>query len=185
MPYRHILFATAAAALLALPAFASPYVDLVAGRSTADVDCSGTTACDKNSTALRATVGYAFTPHLAAEFSYADFGKLHASAVVPGVGGVDASARLRSAGLGVAGTLPLGDSWALGARLGVASNRSTVSGNGASETQTSTEPYVGISGRYALSKTVALGLALDHTRASYDGEKTDVVSLGLGLRLVF
>lgn len=182
--------ATLVAAFASAPAGAQGfYAELGGGRSRADVDCAGTTTCDRDGTFVRGLVGYAFSPNWAAELSLASLGRVEASAVVPGVGTVQTSAKLRSAGLGVAATLPFSESWALTGRLGVASNQTSVSGSAlgtsVSESERNTAAYAGIALGYALSKTTSLGLNLDRTEAEFGGEKFAVVSLGIGARWSF
>lgn len=186
-----ILGAVACAALLSTsPAIAqNGYVELGAGRSHADADCSGTTTCDRDGTAVRGVLGFELTPNWALEVALADLGRLKATAEVPGIGTAATTARLRSAGVGVAGTLPLGDAFAVTARLGVASNRTSVSASAAGasiqESETNTAAYAGAAVRYALSRRTALALTVDRTEAEYGGDKTPVVALGLSLRLSF
>ncbi len=178
------------AAVAASPAIAqTPYVELGVGRSHASVDCAGTTSCDRDGTAVRAIVGYEFAPQWAVEASVADLGRVRAAGNVPGVGNVQAKVSLRSVGLGVAGTLPLSDSWSFVGRLGVASNRTSISGTAlgqsASDSQRKTAATAGLALHYALSKTASVGLTLDRTEAEYDGEKAAVVAFGVGARWRF
>lgn len=191
MNMKHLLGAIAcAAATWGTPALAQNlYAELGAGLSKADVDCSGTTSCDRTGTSVRAILGYEFAPNWAIEASLADLGRVKASATVPLVGNVQTSARLRSVGLGVAGTLPLGEAIGLTGRLGVASNRTSISGsaNGrsVSDSETHTTPYVGVGLSYALSKQTSISLTLDRTRAEYGDEKIAVVAAGAGVRVRF
>jgi OmpA-OmpF porin, OOP family len=180
----------AAALLLALPAFAqTTYLDMSVGRSKANVDCAGTTSCEDTGTLARAAFGYTFAPNWAAELTLAQLGKLKAAGNVPGVGNVQATATLRSIGLGVAGTLPLNDAFALTARLGVASNKTSLSGSAAgvnaSDSDTHTAPYAGIGLNYALTSAISATLSASRTQVRYDGEKASVTSAGLGLQWRF
>jgi len=182
--------AIAAATLLALPAFAqSTYVDLAVGQSKVNIDCAGTTSCDDSGTLARAIVGYEFAPNWAAELTLAQLGKVKVAANVPPVGNVRVTAKLRSIGLGVAGTLPLNDAFAFTGRLGVASNKTSFSGSAAgisaTDSETNTVPYAGIGLSYALSKTLSASLSLDRTQAEYDGEKASVTSVGVGVKWRF
>ena len=119
----------------------------------------------------------------------ADFGRLEAEGTVPGVGTVQTRARLRSAGLGVATTLPLGSAFAMTGRLGVASYKTSVSGNAAgasaSDSETHTAAYVGAALSYAWSKSTSFSLTLDRAEAQYGGEKYAVVAAGLGVKVRF
>ena len=189
MQSKHLLLA-AATALLALPALAqNNYVEIGAGRSDASVDCAGTISCDNTDTYLRAIVGYSFTPTWAVELSLAHLGRIKASADMPGLGRVDASARLRSVGLGVAASWPVSDAVSFTARLGIASNRTSVSGSAAGQSTSDAEnnaaPYVGVALGYAFSPTWTASLTLDRTQAEFQGEKAAVVTAGLALRWKF
>ncbi len=187
-----LALSTAALALTGLTpqvVLAQPYVELGAGMSRADVDCAGTIRCDDTSAQARVTAGWSFGDSLAAEVTLAQIGKLSASAVVPMVGRVDADVRLRQAGIGVASRLPLTDTLALTARLGVASNQTRVSGTAGgmrtSDSQRNTAAYAGIGLSYALTPTVALGLNVEGTRVRYDGEDANVTMAGLSVRTRF
>lgn len=191
MQSKHLLLAaTVAAAFASAPAAAQGvYAELGAGGSRADVDCAGTTTCDREDRFVRGVLGYTFTPNWAAELSLADLGRVKASALVPGFGEVQTSIKLRSVGLGVAATLPLGESLALTGRFGVASNKTSVSGSAlgvsVSDSDRNTTAYAGMALRYALSKSTSVGLNLDRTEAEFDGEKAAVVTYGIAARYAF
>lgn len=188
---RHLLHAAAcAAALLAAPAFAQNlYAELGAGSSRASADCSGTSSCDRNGSFVRGIVGYQLTPHWAVELALADMGRIRATAPLPGVGSVQITAKLRSAGLGAAGTWPVTDKLSFTGRLGVASNQTSISGESAgtavSDSERNTALYAGLALHHAVSSTMSVGLTLDRTQAEYGGDQVAVAALGLGLRLLF
>jgi OmpA-OmpF porin, OOP family len=180
----------AATALLAIPALAqNAYFELGAGRSDASVDCTGTTSCDDSDSFVRAIAGYQFAPNWALEFSLAQLGRIKATAFVPGIGTVEASARLRSVGLGVAGSWPLADALSFTARLGVASNRTTISGSagglGGSDGENNAAPYAGLALGYAFTPAWTASLTLDRTQAEYQGDKATVSTAGVALRYRF
>lgn len=184
--------AAAAAALLLAGAQAqaqNSYLELGAGRSKVDVDCAGTTRCEDSATAARLTAGYAFTPNWAAELVLADLGRIEAAGNVAGVGNVEARARLRSVGVGIAGSWPLADALSFTARLGIASNRTRISGTAlgqsASDSESNSAAYGGLALNYAFAPAWSTSLTLDRTQAEYQGEKTDVTSVGLALRFRF
>ncbi len=182
--------ATLFAALSSTPAFAQGfYAELGAGRSRADANCAGTTTCDRDGSFVRGILGYAITANWAAELSLANLGRIEASGDVPGFGTVQTSAKLRSAGLGVAATLPFSDSWALTARFGVASNKTSVSasalGESVSDSERNTTAYAGLALGYALSNSTSVVVNVDRTQAEFAGEKLPVVAFGIGARLRF
>ena len=179
-----------AAAMSSAPVAAQNlYVEVGAGRSRASVDCTGTSACDRSGSFVRGILGYEFMPNWALEVSLADLGRVNASGSLAGGGTVQTSAKLRSAGIGVAGSLPLSDSFALIGRLGVASNKTSVRGTamGASvnDSERHTAAYVGMALNYALSQTSSVGLTVDRTQAEFDGSKSTVVAVGVGARFRF
>ncbi len=182
--------AIAAAAALSLPVFAqSLSIDVAVGQSKVDIDCAGTTRCDDSDTLARAILGYEFAPNWTAELTLAQLGKFSVAANVPPVGNVQVTGKVRSVGLGVAGVLPLNDSFAFTGRLGVASNKTSFSGSAAgisaTDSETHTAPYAGIGLSYALSKTVSASLNLDRTQVEYQGDKASVTSVGLGVKWRF
>jgi OmpA-OmpF porin, OOP family len=189
----HVLVPIAAALVAALSSTPTRaqgiYVELDAGRSRVHADCAGTTSCDRDGTFVRAALGYQLTPHWAVEIALADLGRIEAAAEVPVVGTVQTSARLRSAGLGVAATLPLSDTFSLTGRVGVASNKVTVSGSGAGaslrDSERHTTAMAGVALHYAWSKTTSLGLGVHRTEAEYGGTKNAVVAAGVGVRVGF
>jgi OOP family OmpA-OmpF porin len=180
----------ASVSFLALPAVAqTAYIDIAVGQSKVNVDCAGTTSCDDTGALARAIVGYGFAPSWAAELTLAQLGQLKAAGNVPGVGNVQATAKLRSIGLGVAGTWPLNDSFAFTGRLGVASNKTSLSGSvgafSATDSETNTAPYAGIGLSYALNKTVSASFTVERNQIEFDGEKASVTSVALGLKWHF
>jgi OOP family OmpA-OmpF porin len=191
MKTKPLLFAvTLAQAVSSSPAFAQGlYAEIGAGRSHARADCAGTSQCDRNGAFVRGILGYEFTPNWALEVTLADLGRIQATATVPGVGSVQASARMRSFGIGAAGTWPLSEAFSMTGRLGIASNKTSVGGSAVgvsvSDSERKTVPYAGIALNCALSKTTSVGLSVDRTEAGYAGEKLAVLALGLGARFRF
>ena len=165
------------------------YGELGLGQSKASVDCAGTISCDDKGVFFRAIIGYEFTPDVSLELSAARLGRIKAAALVPPFGRVDINASLRSIGLGVAGQLPLNDQWSLTGRLGVASNKTSVSGNVGGSTggdsETSTQPYLGLAVNYAIDKRTQLSATVDRNRIEYSGEKSSVTTLGVAARWRF
>ncbi len=189
---KHALLLLSTTTLLALPAAANPastYVEAAAGISRADVDCAGTSQCDRTSRFGRITIGHELVPGLAAELSLGRWGTLKAAGDVPGFGRVEARVQARGYGVGLATSMALSSDWALTARLGLASNRATVTGTAFGETTRSSErdsaPYGGVGLRYRVNDTVSAGLSVDSTRIAADGEKSTLTLAGAFLRVGF
>lgn len=180
------LIALAAAAFANVASAQSQgYVGLQVGTSRSDIDCSGTTSCDKNDTGFKVFGGYKLTPEWAIELGYSDLGKTKFS-----TGAVTGSVATTSLGLGVAYHLAFGNDWTGVARLGVASNQVKLSGtvNGlgsASDSKRKAEPYLGLGVGYALTKQVSLTGNWDWTQGEYSNAggsikpKYNVFSLGV------
>jgi OmpA-OmpF porin, OOP family len=180
-----IALAAVAASLISTGAMAQAYVSGAVGQGHTNVDCSGTTSCSNNGTAYRLIGGYGFSNGLAAELGYLSFGKAEAS-----VSGVSAELKAKAVTLGVAFRAKVASDWELGARVGVASVKTTISGSVAgfgsgSDSQTKAQPYVGIGAGYALTKNLTLEASADFSRAQYEDEKADVRALMVGARYTF
>jgi hypothetical protein len=157
----------------------SAYLSASAGPSRANVDCQGTTACDRSSAAAKLLFGYRIVPNFAVEVSYAYLGKVTATVDFDG-DPVDASIKGQSLGIGVAGLLPFGSAkeWTAIARAGIASNRAKVGVSGAgvaaSDSETHAEPYFGLGINYAFTPNFEAGLAWDNTKLKYADASTRV-----------
>lgn len=182
-----------AAAALALAAAAGSaaaqsdhrfYLAASGGSSIYDVDCRGSTTCDRVDRAGRAAVGFFVAPNLALEATFMDFGRAAA-----GRGADSQTWRVRLAGVGLAVPLDFGGPWSGLLRLGVASVR-TVSDRGSGlavsrSTGNSAEGYGGFAVAYALTPQVALELAFDSTRGEVGGTAGRVDALSFGVQLRF
>jgi hypothetical protein len=154
------------------------------GQGHLNVDCTGVQACDKNATGGKAMFGYAFGNGFALEGGYTNFGKFRASD-----GAVGLSAKPEALSFGGAYTAALTPDVGLVGRLGVARVRTklhaevgTLSG---SDSESKTQPIVGLAVNYALTPSTRLELGVDATRAQYQGEKSNVRMVSLGARMAF
>ena len=166
-------------------AMAQSYVSGSVGQGSVDVDCAGIASCDKKGTAFKVTGGYAYGNGISAELGYIDFGKAKFTDA-----GVNASASASGFSLGAAFEMPVAQDFTLGARLGIASLKTKISGSvsglgSASVSETNAAPYYGFYGAYAVSKTTRIEFGADFSRGEFDGEKADVRALTAGLRFVF
>lgn len=165
--------------------FPSLYIGAALGQSNVNLDCEGTSRCERSDTGAKVLVGVALTPMVAMEAAYVDFGTARARAQVAG-DTVDLS--LKASGwLGALavrhefhpqlhGVLRVGAS-ALKANL-------TIAGSAASTRQTgnAVKPYVGLGLEFTpISELQVIG-GLDVTRARVDGDSGTLRLLSIGLQ---
>jgi len=178
-----ILAIAALSALSANSAFAQTYVGGAIGQGHVNLDCAGLSNCDNSDTGYKIFGGYKFTPNVAGEVTYFNFGKAKASA-----GGVDATVKGTGVGLGVAFLGDFAPQWSGVARLGVASNRVKVDTNPTSSvvgSESSTNAYLGFGIGYEISKGLQLTGALDFSRAKYQGSSGNIRLATVGLTYGF
>lgn len=163
---------------------AHTYGLLSLGQGHLNADCTGVQACDRNATGGKAMVGYAFGNGFSVEGGYTSFGKFRASQ-----GPVGLSARPEAASLSGAFTANLTPDLGLVGRAGVARVRTklnaevgTLSG---SDSESKTQPIVGLAVNYALTPSTRVELGVDATRAQYQGEKSNVRLVTVGARMAF
>jgi OOP family OmpA-OmpF porin len=163
-------------------------VDLGAGR--VNIDCSGTTSCDKTGTTSRLTIGKRLNETFSLEGSYVDFRGVKASVNQPPFGTI--SGKFKSTGFEVAGLAhtPEMNGFSGYAKLGVASMKTTGSVSipgvgGESVSQRKTTPVVGVGVNYKLSPQLALTAGYDWRRLSLEGEKETAHGLTAGARFSF
>lgn len=174
----------ASVALLSAAAQASPYAGIAVGASSVDIDCDGAATCDDSGTGFKLYGGWAFTPNIAGEIVYLNFGK--ARVADPGL-----SLDLKAHGIGggVAFHVPFGQSWNFTARAGVASIRAkgdaALNGASGSVSDSTTKVYGGLGLGYSFAPNLSLNGEYDFSEAEIEGEKADVSMLTIGLRLKF
>lgn len=183
------LTATMAALLLcAGVAQAQGYVGLSGGATNLKADCAGTLSCDNNGTGFKVFGGYKFTPALAAELVYLDFGKAKA-AVAFGSSVINAEIKTSGIGGGIAVGGNLAPNVPATARLGIARIKATSSGSlgslSVSESDNTTQAYFGFDVGYAFSKSVAVTVGADFSRSENSGDAGNVRMIGVGLTFSF
>jgi OOP family OmpA-OmpF porin len=179
------LFALLAASC-AIPAIAG---DIYGGASIAragqKVSESGLTLSE-NSTGFKVFGGYQFTPMIGAEAGYVDFGKATISA-----DGASLSAKPQSFYAAVTGSVPVTGQLSAFAKLGVASNRTTVSAT--MDGQTDSEKFRQTSAMFAVGASYAVNARLSIV-AEYEnfgkvlkeeGSTLKVDALSIGVRYKF
>jgi OOP family OmpA-OmpF porin len=176
-------------AVAAVGAQAQAYIGGGIGMSEVNLDCDGSTSCDKSDTGYKIYGGYKFHPMAALEVGYIDFGKASASGYYRGYAvkaDINASAFTVAAALRGAFTPSLSGV----ARLGVANVETkltgTVYGVGrGTSSESSTEFYFGLGLEYAFTKNFKGALSADFTKGEIDGEKGDVRLIGISAQYDF
>jgi OmpA-OmpF porin, OOP family len=166
-------YVVVALSLASAAAVAQPYVSASVGTVKANVDCAGTSSCDRTDAGFKLIGGYFFSPKLAAELGYFDYGKAHAE--IPGQTSEIASSAV---GIGVAAYQDLAADWSLFARLGIARMTTKVSASiagvgSASDSATNAAAYGGLGLGYRLRPNTVLELTWDTTRTQYDKNGLD------------
>lgn len=179
---------TLSALTLCATAQAQGYVGLGVGATHLNSDCSGTTSCDNNGTGFKLFGGYKYTPSIAGELVYLDFGKAKAS--IPDFGGpVSGEIKTSALGLGVAFMGPFSPDWSGVARLGIARVKAKVTASqgslSASDSENSTQAYFGLGVGYALSKAATIDLSADFSKSKFAGESGNVRIVGIGFTYGF
>jgi OmpA-OmpF porin, OOP family len=183
------LVAAAAGLMLSTAAFAQAYVGIGAGPSKLSVSCADTDTCDTTGTGFKVFGGYKFTPNIAAEANYFDFGKAKATITDSELGLVSAKYKPTAIGLGVAFFGDVAPNWPGVVRLGVASVKAKASGSGAgistSDSKTTTQAYFGLGIGYSILKNLSVDLAADFSRSKIYDETSNVRMITVGVTYSF
>ena len=162
-----------AAALLSVavaPAFAADSgfyagVDVGSGRIRVS-NCAGCTSSKNNDTVGGVLLGYQYNKNFAVEAKYTGTGKWEPSPA--GTGDIKSDAFA----LVAVGIAPINDSFSLYGKLGVASNKTKVSGALAATNQDTsrTKETYGVGAQYNATPTVGVRLGYDHYRGQVDSK---------------
>jgi OOP family OmpA-OmpF porin len=181
---KFILAIAAITSMTATSAFAEGYVGGAIGQGHINVDCEGASTCKLSSTGYKIFGGYKFSPNLAGEVTYFDFGK--ADIADPGL---SLNLKTTGIGLGVAFSGNFAPQWSGVARLGIASNRvkafATLGAASGSDSESSTNAYAGIGIGYEISKGLKLDASLDFSRGKIEGESADLRLFSVGVTYSF
>jgi OmpA-OmpF porin, OOP family len=186
---KSLLRLAAVAALVVSPGvFAQAYMGIAAGRAKINDDCAGTTTCDLSDVGMKVFGGYRLNPVWAAELNYFDFGKAEAT-LDTGAGIVSATIKAKAVGVGFVGSGAVTPNWTGFMRFGVARVKADVSaslGNlSLTDSDTSTQAYIGVGISYLLNKNWSLDGGVDFMRARWQDEETDVNLISFGLSYSF
>lgn len=184
---KYIAFGVAATlwATLAGTAAAEGHVGLAAGPSHFKVNCAGVSRCDASDVGVKFFGGYRYTPMVAGELAYIDFGKSVSTGTQSGFG-LEGTLRAYALVANVALRAPLAQDVSGIARLGLARVRGSLEQRAdgvviATEARASLQPYLGVGLQYTLKKNVSLDLGIDMTRAKLSngsgGSTTSTVRL--------
>lgn len=182
---KQVLLAVAALALSGAVS-AQVYGVVSAGVSKLTTDCAGADPCDKSDKAFKILGGYKFTPNVAAELGYFNFGKSRF-----GVPGATATLSSTAFGGGVAAYGDISESWNLAGRLGLAQAKAKLdvnvpgAGSVGNTSDNSTQAYLGASVGYKLSKSTSIDLSWDTTRVKFQDGSDNVHAFSLGMTFGF
>jgi OOP family OmpA-OmpF porin len=153
---------------------------------------------DQSDAAVRALLGYRFNRNFAVEGGWSDFGSVagQAGTTLP-LARVAAARETTAWFVDAVGVLPVGDSFDLTGRIGVAFWRveatttttlavSSVSAS-AMQTQNGSSPRLGIGAQYRISDKVRLALELESFRAGKSGDigRSTVSTVFAGIKFTF
>ncbi|OGA82829.1 MAG: hypothetical protein A2711_10145 [Burkholderiales bacterium RIFCSPHIGHO2_01_FULL_63_240] len=165
-------------------ASAQVYVGGGIGQTHLNVDCASSVTCDATDTGGKLYVGYKFTPNLALEGTYFNFGE----ATARGPGG-RAALKTTAIGLGLAGRAALSERVSFVGRLGLAQVKADGSVNTVSlvgsDSETSAQAYFGLAVEFALMKSLKAFASADFSQIEVDGDSGAVRLLGVGLQYDF
>lgn len=183
------------ASLLALTmgaAYAEGYVGASVGLTNYSIDCAGTETCDNSDSGAKVYAGFAFTPNLAAEIGYLDFGTAKASVYDSHYGvtfALNNKATAITAALAARGAFTPALEGV--ARLGLAQVKTTMSssvagyGHLGSDTETKAKAYFGLALEYAFSKHVKGVASADFTQSEIYGESASLRMVSAGVQYNF
>lgn len=173
------------AAQPALPA----YIGASIGQSRIDLDCPGGFSCDETDTGFKVFGGYMFTPNFGAELSYTDFGNANASASL-GFTRVNVSFDGSAIALFGIASAPINEQFSVFGKLGIASFDTEVTGavpgfGSSNESESYTSVAYGIGASFNVARNIAFRAEWERYRAKFDGEKSDVDLLSVGVKFRF
>jgi hypothetical protein len=170
-------------------AFAQTYMGAGVGFARTKVNCSGTTSCTQSDKGVKLYAGYSYTPMIAGEVGYVDFGNASTQQFSQGfLVTTDVGASAMTAALAL--RMDLMPSLTGVARIGAARVRTNVTEAAAgvryaNEVQTKTKPYGGLALEYSFAKQAKAVLSADFTQSVFDGTKGKLQLIGLGVQYAF
>lgn len=154
------------------------------GQSNTNVDCEGTTTCDRSGTAFKLMGGYKFAPNMAAELGYMSFGKAKAADAFD-------SGTISNSGFGggIAFSGDLSPNWNATARLGLLMMKTKLTINGESDSDSNAQLYAGLGLGYKVTKDVSIDGYIDLSNGKYEKDgfssKGNLRAIGVGVTFGF
>lgn len=177
----------AGASLHGAASAADLYAGAAIGRSDYRIDTTGASRADTRDTAGKLFFGASLMPQLDVEAAVFDLGRTSGSVVVPGVGTVTASARVRGIGLSGVLSAPVGPA-SVFAKAGIANVRAraeTSVATGLPGSERAWQPTLGLGLSYPIAGQVAVRGEWERVRARFPGgekDNVDLLSVGVSYR---
>ncbi|MBI3712471.1 MAG: outer membrane beta-barrel protein [Burkholderiales bacterium] len=174
--------------MIGASASAQVYVGGSLGQAKTNVDCAGTTKCDKISATSKIFGGYNIDKNFAIEASYDWLGKIGAQTKEAGV---TADHEIKAKSFELAGVVKhdFTDELSGFAKLGVArvtaDGKSSLAGSKYTYDTSSTQPVIGLGLNYKISKEVALRGEFESRRVKLFDEKARVNTFTVGAQYSF
>ncbi len=169
-------------------AFAQTYMGAGVGFARTKVNCSGTTSCTQSDKGVKLYAGYSYTPMIAGEVGYVDFGNASTQKspeLIPVNTDVGASAITAALVLRMDVAPALTGVVRAGAAR-VRTNVTEVAGlQSTDRVQTKTKPYGGLALEYSFTKQAKAVLSADFTQSVFDGAKGKLQLIGVGVQYAF
>jgi OOP family OmpA-OmpF porin len=181
------LAAVTAASLHGAASAAELYAGAAIGRSDYRIDTTGATSADTKDSAGKIFVGATITPSLGVEVALFDLGRTRGTVVVPGVGTVVASARVRGVGFSGVLSAPAG-AVSVFAKAGIANVRAraeTSVNTGLPDSESAWQPTLGFGVSYPIASQFALRGEWERVRTRFPGgekDNVDLLSVGVSYR---
>lgn len=170
-------------------ACAQAYMGATVGFARTQVACGGTTACAPSDKGAKLYLGYAYSPLLAAEVGFVDFGDANLQRPSQGFN-VSTNVGTSALTAGLALRMDLAPAWGGVVRAGVAHVRTAVDevaagSSYASRVSKANRAYGGVALEYSFAKQAKAVLSADFTQARFEGTQGMVQLLGLGVQYAF
>lgn len=161
---------------------------MAGGVVNVSLDCSGSTSCDKNDTAVKVFGGYKLNENLGLELSYSNYGKARATFDFGGTA-VDGEFKGSGVGVGVAAFVPVSQNlWGVfrfGALASKVKITASASGASGSDSDSGITAYGGFGLSYKLSSSLSLDAGVEFTNLKYEGEKASTSTGMIGATFSF
>jgi OmpA-OmpF porin, OOP family len=146
------------------------YLGGAVGMTSFDDACPSGFSCDDEDTGFKFFGGYKFSPNLAAEVSYIDWGSLKAS-----LGAASATADLTSWGIAAVGMWPLNPQFSVFGKLGILFSEVQATGTAGSVSDDDTELHLGLGAIYNFTRNLGVRAELEFANDS----EARMVSIGV------